>query len=61
MVAVALAEELVQQMNAGVGEGDERVRLMMFEGAGHVLAVEKRGEIGEAIGMLVERTSALSV
>ena len=61
MVAVALAEELVQQMNAEVGEGDERVRLMMFEGARHVLAMEKRREVGEAVGKLVERTSALSV
>ncbi|KAM0798620.1 Alpha/Beta hydrolase protein [Usnea florida] len=61
MVAVALAEELVRLMNAGVGEGEERVRLMVLEGAGHVLAMEKQGEIGEAIGKLVERTSALSV
>ena len=61
MVAVALAEELVRLMNAGVGDGDERVRLMTFQGAGHVLAMEKRGEIGEAIGELIEKTSALSV
>ena len=60
MIAVRLAEALVQQMNAGVGEGGDRVKLVIFEGSGHVLAMEQCGAVGRAIEELVERTSALS-
>ena len=61
MVAVRLAEALVQQMNAGVAEeGGERVELVIFEESGHVLPMERCGEVGRAIEELVERTSAMS-
>ena len=46
MVAVALAEELTQWVNAG----GERVRLMVFEDAGHVLVMEWKS--AEKIGTM---------
>lgn len=61
MIAVDLAKALVQQMNAGVAEGGDRVELVVYEGAGHVLAMEECGQVGKAIEKIVERTSALSV
>ena len=48
MVAVALAEELVQWMDAGVGDGVGRgqVRVMLVEGAGDMLTMEKGLHVG---------------
>ena len=59
MIAVKLAEALVQQLNAGVAEGGDRVEFVVYEGSGHVLAMEKCRQVGRAIEKLVERTSAL--
>ena len=60
MIAVKLAEALVQQLNAGVAEGGDRVEMVIYEGSGHVLAMEQCGQLGRAIEGLVQRTSALS-
>jgi len=56
MVAVELAEFLVQGTNVGVVEDGERVRLVVFEGLGHVLAMGQCRQVGREIGRLVERT-----
>ena len=59
MVAVKLAEELVQQLNAGVAKGGDRVEFVVHEGSGHVLAMEQCRQVGRATEELVERTRAL--
>ena len=51
-------------MNAGVADGVDRVGLIVHEGVGHALAMERGGHVGnngKAIEGMVARTSALSV
>ena len=59
MVAIKLAEALVQQLNVEVVEGGDRVEFVVYEGSGHLLAMEKCRQVKKAIEELVERTSAL--
>lgn len=54
---VRLANSLVLQMNAGVAEDGESVRLVAFEGSGHVLAMEQCREVKKETQRFVGRTN----
>lgn len=61
MVAVKLAEALVQQLNAAVGKRGNRLVFVAYEGSGHVLAMEQCRQAGRFIEKLMEMTRLAGV